>query len=133
MAEHGLLMILHSPKVRYDPLEIEGPANVRPAGQAMKLHFDAAGLPPGKLREVASALIDLLSEDVALTEDQIVAMFNRLPKTRGEAEKLGFAESLLDLFPEDGPNDASRRRARRARENMGISQKVGRPKQNGHQ
>ena len=47
MAEHGLLMVLQSPKVRYDPLEIEGPANVRPADQALKLYFDAAGLPLG--------------------------------------------------------------------------------------
>jgi hypothetical protein len=133
MAEHGLLMILHSPKVRYDPLEIEGPANIRPAHQAMKLQFDAAGLPLGKLREVASALINVLSEQVALTEGQIVAMFNRLPKTRAEAKKLGFAEALLDSFPESGPDDASTRQSRRAREKLAISRKRGRPKKNGHQ
>lgn len=108
MAEHGLLMILHSPKVLHDPLEIEGFANVRPGYQAMKLYFDAAGLPVGKARTDTSAVINAISKEVALTEAQIIA--------------------LLDAVRKDGPDEASAQRAKRARKKLGISRRRGRPK-----
>jgi hypothetical protein len=84
MAEHGLLMVLHSPKVKNDELELEGPVNVRPGHQVMKFYCDAAGLPHGKVRDAASALISAVSKK-ALTEAQIMAI---LQESRGRPTAL---------------------------------------------
>ena len=177
MAEHGLLMVLHSPKVRDDLLKIEGLANVRPGYQALKLHCDAAGLPVGKVRAEAIALINAISKEVALSERQIMALLGAVPKTKADVKKPGksvergagpywrmvvqfmdavakslgmelemlYAElaflalletrfsALLDVLPEDGPDEAAAQRAKRARRELGISRKRGRPKENGQE
>src|SRR5208282_4769078 len=65
MAEHGLLMVLHSPKVRSGKLVLQGPANTTPGYQAMKRYCDAAGLPPGKVREAVIAAVNAASREVA--------------------------------------------------------------------
>jgi hypothetical protein len=177
MAEHGLLMVLHSPKARDDLLKIGGLANVRPGYQALKLYCDAAGLPPGKVQANAIALINAISKEVALSERQIMAVLSAVPKTKADVKKSGESverragrywrmvaqlmyamakslgvelemlyakpallallvtrcSALLDVLPEDGPDEAAMQRAKRARRELGISRKRGRPKENGQE
>ena len=136
-AEHGLLMVLHSPKVRDRLLKIEGPANVRPGYQALKLYCDAAGLPLGKVQATAIEFINALSREFALSEGQIMAVLGKVPKTKADVKKLKSAETrfsaLLDVLPEDGPDEAAAQRAKRARRKLGISRKPGRPKETGQE
>jgi hypothetical protein len=137
MAEHGLLMTLHSSKVREELLKIKGFANVRPGHQAIKFYCDAAGLPPGKIQAAAIAAINAASKEVALSEKQIMDLLNVFPKTKADVKKLRSAETrfsaLLDLLPEDGPDEAATQRAKRARKKLGNPRKRGRPKKNGQE
>jgi hypothetical protein len=177
MAEHGLLMTLHSSKVRQEILKIKGFANVRPGPQALKVYCDAAGLPVGKVRAEAIALINAISKEVALSETQIMALLGAVLETKaGErkpdesvergtgpywrmvvqfmdavAKSLGMElemlcvdiallalletrfSALLEVPPEDGADEASAQRVKRARRKLGISRKRGRPKENGQE
>src|SRR5208282_1324147 len=100
-----------------------------PGYQAMKRYCDAAGLPPGKVREAVIAAVNAASREVALTEKQIMAFLDLVPKTKADAKKLALAEkrfsALLDVLPEDGRNEASVQSAKRARKKLGISRPPG--------
>jgi hypothetical protein len=88
MAEHGLLMTLHSSKVRHELFKIHGFANVRPGYQALKLYCDAAGIPPGKVHATAVEIINALSKEFALSKEQMMALLGLVPKNQsgcGEA------------------------------------------------
>ena len=134
IAEHGLLMVFQSPKVRDNEPRIEGFSNVRPGYQELKLYCDAAGLPLGKIRATAIAIINALSKEFALSEEQVMALLDLVPKTKADVKLLKSAETrgLLDALPEDGkPDEASAQRGKRARRKLGISRKGRRPKKTG--
>jgi hypothetical protein len=156
---------------------LQEPAKLTPGYQALKLYCDAAGLPVGKVRAEAIALINAISKEVALSEEQIRALLGAVPKIKADvknpgesvergsgpylrmvvqfidavAKSLGmepemlYAElallalletrfsALLDVLPEDGPDEASVQRAKRARKELGYPRKRGRPKKNGQE
>jgi hypothetical protein len=137
MAERGLLRVLHSPKVQSKKLVLQGPAKLTPGYQALKLYCDAAGLPLGKVQATAIEIINALSKEVTLSERQIMDVLRAVPKTKADVKKLKSAETrfsaLLDVLPEDGPDEAAAQRAKRARRMLGISRGPGRPKKNGQE
>jgi hypothetical protein len=177
IAEHGLLMVLYSPKVRGGLPKFGGLANVRPGYQALKLYCDAAGLPRGKAQATAIALINAISKEIALSKRQIMAVLRSVAKTKVGVKNPGESverkagrnwrmvarsmyavmkstgmelemlcakptllallvtrcSALVDVLPENGPDEASAQRAKRARRKLGISRKRGRPKENGQE
>jgi hypothetical protein len=177
IAERGLLMVLNSPKVQSKKLVLQGPAHLTPGYQALKLYCDAAGLPVGKVRAEATALVNAISKEFALSERQIMALLGAVLETKVSGRKLDEAvkrgtgpywrmavqfmdavtkplgmelemlygdptllalletrfSALLEVPPEDGPDEASAQRAKRARRKLGNPRKRGRPKKNGQE
>ena len=86
IAEHGLLMVFQSPKVRDNEPRIKGFSNVRPGYQELKPYCDAAGLPLGKIRATAIAIINALSKEFALSEEQVMALLDLVSQDQSGRE-----------------------------------------------
>jgi hypothetical protein len=117
VAERVLLEVLLSPKVRDMPRRLPGPVRVVPGYQMTKLMAEAAGLPPGKMRNNEIAKINKESYGIARTPEEIVAKFSALPE-RPKGTEI---------------TDATAQAAKRARRELGIPRKPGRPKGTGRE
>lgn len=118
-AETGLLSVFHSPAVRNysSEFQLDTPATVIPNSIFTDLCADAARFPVGaKLRDHAKALFRFHAQKKALTMEQAVAIW----------------VAIVETFGLKRDNDeATAKRALRARERLGISRRRGRPKKKG--
>jgi hypothetical protein len=109
-AELALFNVLQAPKVRDMPRRLRSPAIVEPDYLAIKSLADAAELPLGKVRNEARKRINEHSRHVALSVPHVM--------------------DLLRPMSESG-DEASKEKAKRARRELGISRRSGRPTKTG--
>jgi hypothetical protein len=122
VAATGLFTVMHSPKVRdcFRNFKLLTPSVVVPDYLVNKLYADAARLPIGEVRKKAIANAKQAAKEEALTNSKGEA----ITRARTMEDMVAFFD--IDRFEKE-TDEASAKRAMRARKLLGMQRKSGRP------